>query len=97
LFPERSRALTFLQRVAGSSRQRLMIEVVRGAVRRAFDEFGLHRLEANILRDNHASVAPVRGLGFQNKGFAPRYLHIDGEFQDYDQWALLSDGASIRY
>jgi ribosomal-protein-alanine N-acetyltransferase len=69
----------------------LMTEAVGSAVAYAFGELGLHRLEANIQPNNHASIALVRRLGFQNEGFSPRYLRINGEWQDHERWAVLSD------
>lgn len=69
----------------------LMTEAVRWAVRYAFDELGLHRLEANIQPDNRASIALVRRLGFRKEGFSPRYLKIGGVWRDHERWALLVD------
>jgi ribosomal-protein-alanine N-acetyltransferase len=69
----------------------LMTEAVRAAVRYAFDELGLHRLEANIQPDNVASIALARRVGFHREGFSPRYLHIGGEWRDHERWAILAD------
>ena len=69
----------------------LMTEAVRGAIRLAFDELGLHRLEANIQPGNRASIALVRRLGFRLEGFSPRYLRIEGIWRDHERWALLAD------
>ena len=64
---------------------------VRLALRRAFGELRLHRVEANIQPDNTASLALVRRLGFRREGFSPRYLKIAGRWQDHERWALLSE------
>jgi ribosomal-protein-alanine N-acetyltransferase len=69
----------------------LMTEALRAAVGYAFNELGLHRLEANIQPGNTASIALVRRLGFRQEGFSPRYLRINGEWRDHERWALLSD------
>jgi [ribosomal protein S5]-alanine N-acetyltransferase len=77
-----------MQRYAG---QGYMTETLRAAVDYAFDDLGLHRLEANIQPGNVASIALVRRVGFQKEGYSPRYLRIDGEWRDHERWALLSD------
>jgi [ribosomal protein S5]-alanine N-acetyltransferase len=73
------------------SRKGLMTEAVGSAVTYGFGELELHRLEANIQPSNHASIALVRRLGFQKEGFSPRYLRINGEWQDHERWAALAD------
>lgn len=73
------------------ARTGLMTEALRAVVRYAFNELGLHRLEANIQPANAASIALVRRLGFRQEGFSPRYLRINGEWQDHERWALLAD------
>ncbi len=75
------------------ARTGLMTEALRAAVSYAFNELGLHRLEANIQPGNTASIALVRRLGFRQEGFSVGYLRINGEWQDHERWALLSDMA----
>jgi [ribosomal protein S5]-alanine N-acetyltransferase len=64
---------------------------LRAVIRSAFGELGLHRLQANIQPENHASIALVRGAGFCKEGFSPRYLSIRGAWRDHEQWVLLAD------
>jgi ribosomal-protein-alanine N-acetyltransferase len=71
----------------------LMTEALRTAIAFAFDELGLHRLEANIQPGNAASIALVRRLGFRQEGYSERYLKINGEWRDHERWALLKDAA----
>ncbi|PLZ04064.1 phosphinothricin acetyltransferase [Burkholderia sp. WAC0059] len=78
------------------SRKGLMTEALRFAVDHAFDDLGLHRLEASIQPENRASIALVRRLGFRKEGFSPRYLRIDGEWRDHERWALLADRPESR-
>ncbi|RFU48869.1 GNAT family N-acetyltransferase [Paraburkholderia sp. DHOC27] len=73
------------------NRTGLMTEALRTAAAYAFDELGLHRLEANIQPQNIASIALVRRVGFKQEGFSPRYLRIDGAWRDHERWALLAD------
>lgn len=68
-----------------------MTKGVELACRHAFNELGLHRLEANIQPENAASLALVKRIGFQKEGFSARYLKISGEWRDHERWALLSD------
>jgi ribosomal-protein-alanine N-acetyltransferase len=69
----------------------LMTEAVRMTVKHAFEEIGLHRLEANIQPGNVRSIALVRRLGFRYEGFSLRYLKIGGVWCDHQRWAILAD------
>ena len=69
----------------------LMKEAVRQAVRYAFTEVGLHRLEASIQPANIRSIELIKRIGFRREGFSPKYLRIDGVWCDHEHWALLSD------
>jgi ribosomal-protein-alanine N-acetyltransferase len=75
---------------AGCERQGLMREAVLGAIRHAFRQLKLHRLEANVQSGNAASLALVRSCGFSKEGFSPRYLKIAGRWRDHERWAILA-------
>lgn len=79
---------------AGFGGRGLMTEALREAVRYAFDELGLHRVEASIQPDNVRSIALVRRAGFTKEGFSPKLLFIDGAWRDHEHWALLSGAPS---
>ena len=57
----------------------------------AFDELGLHRVEAGTLVDNLASQRVLERIGFQRFGLAPRYLRINGEWRDHVLFQRLSE------
>ncbi|WP_246456012.1 GNAT family N-acetyltransferase [Nocardioides mesophilus] len=58
------------------------------AVDHCFFELGLHRIEVAIRPENAASLRVVEKLGFIEIGYAPRYLHIDGDWRDHRLFAL---------
>jgi len=57
----------------------------------AFEDLGLHRLQANVQPENARSVELLRGSGWREEGFAPRYLEIRGEWCDHLLFAILAD------
>ena len=57
----------------------------------AFRRLKLHRLEANIQPENTPSIRLVRGLGFRQEGYSPRYLKISGRWRDHERWAILRE------
>ncbi|MEA2785675.1 MAG: [ribosomal protein S5]-alanine N-acetyltransferase [Candidatus Eremiobacteraeota bacterium] len=79
---------------AGFGGRGLMTQALRETVRYAFDELGLHRLEASIQPGNTRSIALVQRAGFSKEGFSPKLLFIDGAWRDHEQWALLAEAPS---
>ena len=77
--------------VAGQAEKGYMTEGLTQVIRHAFDEMGLHRLEANIQPNNLPSIALARSVGFQYEGFSPRFLKINGKWCDHERWAVLAD------
>lgn len=71
--------------------QGFMSEGLRLVAEFAFEDLGLHRLEANIQPSNAPSIALVRRVGFQQEGYSPRYLKIAGEWRDHERWTLLAE------
>jgi ribosomal-protein-alanine N-acetyltransferase len=71
--------------------QGYMREGMQLALRFAFGELRLHRVEANIQPTNKRSLALAEGAGFRREGFSPRYLKIGGRWRDHERWAILSD------
>lgn len=77
--------------VVGQAEKGYMKEGMLQVIRHAFDELGLHRLEANIQPMNLASVGLARSTGFEYEGYSPRFLKINGVWCDHERWAVLAD------
>lgn len=75
--------------------QGLCTEAMRGLLDIAFaeppDGLGLHRVQANIIPGNAASLRVAEKLGMRREGYALRYLKIDGRWQDHAMFAILAD------
>lgn len=67
-----------------------MTEAVRGAVRFAFTDLALHRVEAACLPNNEPSKRLLERVGFQREGMARAYLRINGSWADHLLYAALS-------
>jgi [ribosomal protein S5]-alanine N-acetyltransferase len=65
-----------------------MTEAMRLTLHYAFNELGLHRLEANIQPDNHLSIKLIARVGFVKEGYSANYLKILGEWRDHERWAI---------
>ena len=57
----------------------------------AFDVIGLHRVEAGTLPQNLASRAVLTRNGFEQFGYAQRYLAIAGAYADHILFQRLAD------
>lgn len=69
----------------------LATEAIAHITRFAFEKLSLHRVEANIMPDNAASIRVIEKLGFQKEGYSKDYLKINGKWQDHYRFALLSN------
>jgi ribosomal-protein-alanine N-acetyltransferase len=58
---------------------------------------GLHRVQANIIPSNGASVRVAEKAGFRLEGCAKEYLKIDGRWQDHLMYAKLADEHRQRF
>jgi ribosomal-protein-alanine N-acetyltransferase len=82
-------------------RQGLCTEGVTALLDFAFapppEGIGLHRVQANIIPTNIASIRVAEKVGFRREGLAKRYLKIAGEWQDHLMYAKLADEHSFTY
>ena len=76
---------------SGEERQGYLTEALKKGIAIMFEEYGLHRIEANIMPRNTRSLRLVEKLGFENEGLARRYLKINGVWEDHIHMVLLRD------
>lgn len=67
-----------------------MHEALRQLVDIAFNQVGLHRLEANIMPRNASSLRVAKRLGFEEEGLAKQYVSIAGKWEDHIHMVLLN-------
>lgn len=65
-------------------------EALRPLIAAAFERLFLHRIEANIMPRNARSIRVAEKLGFGYEGLSPRYLKINGVWEDHGHYALLN-------
>ena len=63
---------------------------VRRLARFAFDDLGLHRVEAACQPDNEPSRTLLAKVGFTHEGLARSYLKIDGDWRDHLLFGLVA-------
>lgn len=68
----------------------VMTKALNEAIENLFQEYKLHRVEANILPRNMASIRVVEKLGFVNEGLSKKYLKINGVWEDHIHYVLLN-------
>src|SRR5690606_34212843 len=79
-------------------------EAVVLTLRYAFDELGLHRVEAVIVPRNARSRRVAQKLGLRDEGTAVRLLQIQGVWEDHvryaitrEEWEERRDGLEREY
>lgn len=81
---------------AAYARQGIMTDAVELMLHFAFDELGLHRVEAACLPSNAASRSLLAKCGFRQEGYAAQYLKINGAWEDHVLFALLASEMGQR-
>lgn len=66
-------------------------EAISKGIEIVFKEYGLHRIEANIMPKNKRSLRVVEKLGFYNEGLAKKYLRINGVWEDHIHMVLRNE------
>lgn len=75
------------QRHAGRG---LMTEALTACISYIFRDMGLHRIQANVMPANTASIKLLERLGFRREGFHEKYLKINGRWEDHISYAVLN-------
>jgi ribosomal-protein-alanine N-acetyltransferase len=79
------------------ARQGVMSDAIGCMLRFCFDTLRLHRVEAACLPRNGASRGVLIKGGFREEGLAPKYLRINGEWEDHILFAILDhEAAALR-
>lgn len=68
-----------------------MREAIARMVEYAFDELNLHRIEANIIPRNAASLTVAEKNGFVCEGLSRKYLYINGKWEDHVHMVRLNE------
>lgn len=76
------------QRLAG---QEYTPEALVVAMRFAFEDLRLHRLQISIIPRNKPSRRVVEKLGIRLEGMAERYLEINGHWEDHLRYAITTE------
>jgi ribosomal-protein-alanine N-acetyltransferase len=76
---------------AASGGRGLMTECVGLALDFAFEDLGLHRVQAAVMPRNAASRRILAKCGFREEGYAERYLRIGGRWEDHVIYGLTAE------
>ena len=69
----------------------VMPRAVAMAIDHCFERAGLHRIEIAVRPENSNSLRVVEKLEIREVGYAPRYLHIDGDWRDHRLYAITKE------
>jgi ribosomal-protein-alanine N-acetyltransferase len=76
--------------------QGYMTEAVQKGIEIIFGEYGMHRIEANIMPKNARSLRMIEKLGFYQEGLAYNYLKINGRWEDHIHMVLRNKEMEIE-
>jgi len=69
----------------------VMTEALIGSINFFFNEKKFHRIEANVIPRNKASVRLLKNLKFHEEGLARKYLKINDKWEDHIHYTLLNE------
>ncbi|MGL4858786.1 MAG: ribosomal protein S5-alanine N-acetyltransferase [Enterobacteriaceae bacterium] len=76
--------------------QGLMYEAVQAAIRYMFQREKMHRIMANYMPHNQRSGHLLKKLGFDQEGYARKYLFINGTWQDHILTSLINEQWQVK-
>ncbi len=65
-------------------------EAVSKGIKIIFDEYDLHRIEANVMISNKPAIHLTENLGFCSEGISKKLFKINGIWQDHVRMVLLN-------
>ena len=68
-----------------------MTQATNEIVKFAFEKENLHRIEANVMPRNAASLRVLEKCGFINEGISRNYLRINGVWEDHIHMVKLNE------
>lgn len=60
-------------------------------LKNAFNEIGLHRVQAGVTPKNLPSIRVLEKAGFRHEGLAKAYLKINGTWEDHELFAITAE------
>ena len=66
-------------------------QAARLAIRFGFEHAELHRLQAGVMPRNARSIRVLEKAGFRYEGTSPRYLEINGVWEDHMMFAITRE------
>lgn len=66
-------------------------EALKKIIEIAFNEYQLHRIEANIIPRNIRSIKVINKLRFIDEGLSKKYLKINRKWEDHKHFVLLNN------
>jgi ribosomal-protein-alanine N-acetyltransferase len=79
-----------------SVRQGFMLAGFELVFQLAFEDLGLHRLEADIQPGNEASLQFAKKAGFRREGYSPDFICINGVWRDHERWAVNREMVELK-
>lgn len=74
----------------------LMTQAVRTVTHTALEKFGLHRIEANVMPKNKASLRVLQKCEYLEEGLSKSYLKINGKWEDHIHMVKLREDQSCE-
>lgn len=71
----------------GENGKGYMTEAIALCVNYAFNQLGLHRIQAGVMPRNQPSIRVLEKGGFRHEGLASKYLKINGIWEDHALYA----------